>query len=387
MNKFNTIFFFVYTLKRILKWYRILSLKIFILSSIIFLIINCVSDFQRAREFPVKSNIICDNFGNIDSKTVPLESIYFDESSGKKMVAVAAGRYFPDGIPFEHITNAIQIRNKKDLIEFQRTYSEVCFKGEPHKPPIYDKIEIVKSEKLKLNQGILKNINIKEVVEVESLYEDFSDGIYSILRSAEQDKNFSEFALAHFNDMEYNFYNSWEYPGDEFSFNELKDKLHQIKKSKKYILIQVPMINQLSALFDWNQYDFSGQNFSTKNFFRKTFSSNVFGIYDGFDDRFNILGTFQVKIPKDYAQEFYRSWIIRDTSLGKQYLSVELLFKIENSYEDKIVWDCGDRVSLVKPALGIDCKVRMDLRRKKLNLTPIRYKFENIRENKVFHNY
>ncbi len=357
---------------------------------------------HRALENPVKADI-CKEFGAIDPKSIPNESTYYNVNEKRKEVIILDYKSVP--VPYEYLTDAIKIKNERDLNEFNKIYSTICLKGEPGNPPIYDKIELVKTEKLKLKQGILKDVNIEEVVEVKiqnarnyDVYNGLDDIFLYLGRESEEgfeygkeNKNLATFLLAHFNDVEYKFHNSLKYPGDQFSFNELKDELHRIKKSKKYILIQLTSLG-LSNLFYWSEY-----NFSTNSFSGQLFSGLP-------NNRFNMTDAFRVKIPNDYAKEFYRSWIRSDDpniridsniSLDKQYvtkeryLKVELLFKVENGNEDKIAWgDCSDNLTYwVKPPLGLNCKVRMDLRRKKLNLIPIRYKFENTRENKVFSNY
>ncbi|EMY76749.1 hypothetical protein LEP1GSC060_3457 [Leptospira weilii serovar Ranarum str. ICFT] len=355
----------------------------------------CISDLERAYQSPVKNKNICDNFGNVDSKTIPSESIYFDEKLQKE--AIITDRFLKT-VPLDYLTNAVNIQNKHDLIAFQKLYSDAC--GNTGKPAIFDKIEFVIKEKQKLAQDILKNINPENVVEVKvpkegEGFSSFGGMIKNILRKLGQEdssygpstypneylKNFVE---SHFNDIEYKLYNSLKYDGDEFIFKDSVEELHEIKKEKKYLYIQIYTRN-LAKLFDvWKEYDFKTQTFSTK--FSEEWEKN---------DRFDMPKDLQIKIPLKEAKYFKDLYIGHvDDGIGdkrQRPIEVELLFKIENGFEDKIAWgDCSDNmIYWTKPPIETTCKVRMDLRRKKLNLIPVRYRIENssFRDLEIYLNY
>ncbi|PJZ28410.1 hypothetical protein [Leptospira kmetyi] len=339
---------------------------------------------------------ICDTFGFVDPKTIPSESIYFDKELQKKAIITDKLKT----VSLDYLTNAVKIQNESDLIEFQKLYSEVCLGGNSGIPAVFEKIEFVIKEKQKLAQGILKNINPEDVVEVAipnntSEFDNKLDGIKYLLRrlgqiptldsyGGEPNENLRKFVEAHFNDIEYKLYNSLKYNGDEFSFKESIESLHKIKKSKKYLYIRINPLELTDLFYEWKEYDFKTQTFSTK--FPDEWEK---------DDRFDMPKDLQVKIPANEAKDFKRNYIKRDGSIDYQlgtkdrYLQVELLFKIENGLEDKIAWgDCSDDIIYwSKPPIGTTCKVRMDLRRKKLNLIPIRYRIENSRDSKVYQNY
>ncbi|MCR8640782.1 hypothetical protein BEN44_19700 [Leptospira interrogans serovar Ricardi] len=381
-----------------LKWYKILSLKIFIFSSIVFLLANCISDFARARQSRVENKNICNNFGNVDSKTIPSESIYFDEELQKKAIITD----HLETIPLDYLTNAINIQNEHDLIAFQELYSDVCLNGNSGTPAIFEKITYVIREKQSLTQDILKNINYEEVVEVRipqgrgkgfSSYRGMiknilrklgqEDNVYGLSKYPYPNENLKNFVESHFNDVEYKLYNSLKYHGDEFTFKDSvkEQELHKIKKEKKYLYIQIYTRN-LAKLFDiWKDYDFKTQTFSTK--FSEEWEE---------DDRFDMPKDLQIKISLKEAKYFKDLYIgnVDDRSNGKP-IKVELLFKIENGFEDKIAWgDCSNDIDMIywtKPPIETTCKVRMDLRRKRLNLIPVRYKIENSRDSKIYLNY
>lgn len=386
--------FYIYP-KKILKWYKVLSLKIFILSSIVFLLANCISDLERAYQSSVKNKNICDDFGNVDSKTIPPESIYFDEGLQKKAIITTDRLKI---VPLDYLTNAVNIQNEHDLIAFQKLYSDVCLDGNSGTPAIFSKIAYVFREKQSLTQNILKNINHEEVVEVmiPQKGEGFSsyggkiknllrklgeeDNAYGLSKYPYPNENLKNFVESHFNDVEYKLYNSLKYQGDEFIFKNSVEELHKIKKGKKYLYIKIYTFN-LAQLFNvWKEYDFKTQTFSTK--FSEEWERN---------DRFNMPKDLQIKISLKEAKYFKDLYIgnVDDRSGGERLIQVELLFKIEKGFEDKIAWgDCSnDMIYWSKPPIGTTCKVRMDLRRKKLDLIPIRYRIENSRDLGIYLNY
>ncbi|UML84104.1 hypothetical protein FH587_19060 [Leptospira interrogans] len=339
----------------------------------------------------MENKIICDNFGNIDSKTIPSESIYFDEKLQKK--AIITDRL--KTVPLDYLTNAVNIQNEHDLTAFQELYSDICLHGNSGTPAIFEKITYVIRERQSLAQDILKNINYEEVIVVRiptkgEGFSSYGGMIKNILRKLGQEdsaygpstypnENLKDFVESHFNDIEYKLYNSLKYHGDEFTFKDSVEELHKIKKEKKYLYIQIYTRN-LAKLFDvWKEYDFKTQTFSTK--FSEEWKTN---------DRFDMPKDLQIKISLEEAKYFKDLYIgnVDDRSDGKP-IEVELLFKIENGFEDQIAWgDCSDEmIYWSKPPIGATCKVRMDLRRKKLNLIPVRYKIENSRDSKIYLNY
>ncbi len=364
----------------------------------IILNLTCISDMERASNFPVKD--VCNDFGNIDPKTIPPESTYFDEKFKRRLVFISSYQT----VPYDLLTNAIQIKDEKTLNEFEESYASLCLKGRNDKSPIYEKIEFVKERKRNLSQGLLKGINQDEIINVEIQDTESIEKLYNGLRyffnfragKKEANSLLRKFIESHFNNIEYKYYNSLEFDGDEFKFKESIDELHKIKNTKKYIYLRI-MPYQLSDLFEWSEYDFKRQSYSFIMY------NEPFRFQDWMkEDRFEMQKSFSVQIPQIEAKEFKRSWIERDQSQDhyerdgnfeyyekQRYLIAEILFKVENGFEDKEAWgDCSNySIYWEKPPIEVDCKLREDLRRKKLNLVPVRYRFENIRENKVFHNY
>lgn len=337
------------------------------------IVISCQTTNERAKRNPIME--ACPNFGMIDINTINKDAIDLDK---KEISIKVKNRNEILFYPIKYVTSAIEIDNEKEYLEFKSAYWSIC------------NLEIPFEEKILY----IKNVRNKSNIDTELFLKEFNkDQIYfgniSLIGNNcnLKQSNYSScyivdlglFSDAWFNKKDFpNILNSILFRGNEFQYQEIKNKFESIR-NKKYLFFQIERYSR-SDLQIFNGYPCSFK-IGEYNFNKKTlnfdYSCDTFflgSLYEGNGSgNISLSKSISVTVQPEKARKLIEKGAYVNYKILAEIQTVNIIKNVYECYRnDGSIYETFNRSNS-----SLNCKItKKNVLYKELFLEPVKWNID-----------